>query len=702
MPDDVEWVSGTDEIGGQFDTGEFGDPECDDVEVVDASGLPVLPPDHTEQELAAILATDPLNDPEMEDAAAEYVSRGPDGRPGVVVDLSRLRLEDLGSRVPGVVLAGVLEGLTGLEPSFDALTADTGAHHGTEVGAQALQALADGELRRVVAGWERVASWARAAQARVAAELMARADGPLGRDSAGGEIAAELHVTTPEGWLIALRGEGTSLYPDLGEALAAGGVDAKKADTFLRAGAELSIEERGAAITDLLPGARTRTWRWVREQMNARAAEVHGRKARRREITDRCNVWAEQAGPGMGRITADLPVVDTARTFNAVQAAAKALKDTPGETRPLGALRAAALTALITGDLVLPCPDDEAEEPMSDAEPPHTDGTTSTATAPGAATAPGVSAGPGAGGFGGDGAAPVHARLADQEPPRLVEPVLDTDLIPVPDDPHGIVLTGPVGGLGTGCSVSNAGASGATGNSATGKSASSDGRMSGAVAGTRVRVIDVTASVNVTVPAGMLLDPEDTTPGILDGIGPIPADVAARIATDATWRRLLTDPVSGILTDYSTRTYTPGATLRAAITARDETCRFPGCHRPATTGGRTAVDLDHIEPFDPERHYRPGELGQTRADNLHTLCRKHHNLKTHANWHVARDPETGTTHWTPPTGTTTVVEPAIVDPTIRYALAQGMTLAKPREAPEPPEPPSTPGAGPSASSPPPF
>ncbi|WP_460703335.1 HNH endonuclease signature motif containing protein, partial [Myceligenerans halotolerans] len=177
------------------------------------------------------------------------------------------------------------------------------------------------------------------------------------------------------------------------------------------------------------------------------------------------------------------------------------------------------------------------------------------------------------------------------------------------------------------------------------------------------------------------------------GIGPIPADAAARIATDATWRRLLTDPATGILTDYSTRTYTPGITLRAAVATRDQTCRFPGCHRPATTGGRTAADLDHIQPFDPDHRYRPGEPGQTRAGNLHTLCRKHHNLKTHANWHVVRDPDTGITRWVAPTGTTAVVEPTIVDPTIRYALAQGMTLAEPREAAEPPEPPPTPGSG---------
>ncbi|RPF20279.1 HNH endonuclease signature motif containing protein [Myceligenerans xiligouense] len=629
--------------GGAFDAAEFdangfdadGFDGLEDVEVVDQFGLPVRPPDHTERELAAILATDPLNDPESASAAAEFMSRGPDGQPGVVVDRARLLLESLGSSGPGVALAGTLTDLTGLEPSFDAPStgADRCAHdtpgpsasdHGTTggcaTGESALQALTDGELRSVVAGWERIVSWARAAQARVAAELMARTDGPLGRDSAAGEIADELHVTTSEGWLIAARGEGVGQYPDLADALCTGRIDAKKADTFLRAGADLTVSERGDAITDLLPAAPGRTWRWISEQMNARAAVLHGRKARRREVMDRCNVWAEQAGPGMGRIIADLPVTDAARTFNTVQAAAKALKDVPGETRPLGALRAAALAALVTDSLVLPCPD------------PH------------------------------DSAAAAGDE-AVVEPPRPVEPVLDTDLIPIPADPHGIVLTGP------------APAGPGTGSTSTTSSATSAG--SDAAAGTRVRVVDVSAIVNVTVPAGMLLDPEDMTPGVLEGIGPIPADHAARIAGDATWRRLVTDPVSGILTDYSTRAYAPGATLRAAVATRDRSCRFPGCDRPALTGTRTALDLDHIQAFDHDHHYRPGEPGQTRATNLHPLCRKHHNLKTHANWQVTRDPDTGLTRWTAPTGTTTDVEPAITDPTIRYALAHGMTLAEP-------------------------
>ncbi|RPF23242.1 hypothetical protein EDD34_3927 [Myceligenerans xiligouense] len=528
--------------------------------------------------------------------------------------------EDLDRLAPGVGLAAALEELarTGGEPSLDALS--------------------DEELRTVIAGWERVVSWARAAQAQAAAELVARTDGVLARDSAAGEIAGRLQVTTGEAWQIAMRGEGCGIHRQLSQALAAGRIDAKKADTFLRAGADLTVAERGEAIAELLPAAPWHTWKWISEQLNARAATLHGRKARRRDLLDRCNVWAEQAGPGRGRIVADLPVTDAAMTFNAVQAAARSLKDTPGETRPLGALRAAAFTALVTGNVVLPCLEAGENDDVAGGE-------------------------------------------VASEPPRLVEPVLDTDLIPVPgvpDDPCGLRLTAPAPGPGSAADVTVA-------------------------AGTRLRVIDVPATVNVTVPATMLLDPDDATPGVLEGLGPIPAEDAARIAADATWRRLLTDPVAGVLTDYSSRTYAPGVTLRAAVTARDRTCRFPGCDRPATVGGRAALDLDHIEAFDHDHRYQPGEPGQTRANNLHPLCRKHHNLKTHANWRVTRDPGTGVTRWTAPAGATAVVGPAVVDPVIRYGLAHGMTLA------EPPGRPTTPSGRASeeneespASGPPPF
>ncbi|QTE27873.1 HNH endonuclease signature motif containing protein [Pengzhenrongella sicca] len=144
----------------------------------------------------------------------------------------------------------------------------------------------------------------------------------------------------------------------------------------------------------------------------------------------------------------------------------------------------------------------------------------------------------------------------------------------------------------------------------------------------------------ITAAATTLLGLDDT-PADLAGYGPIPADLAREIATDATWRRIFTDPGSGLVTAVGTRTYRPGADLTRTVVARDRTCTFPGCRMPAWR-----CDLDHRDPYN---HHDPDAGGQTCPENLHCLCRHHHRLKTYAGWHVTRDASTGDTHWITPT-----------------------------------------------------
>jgi hypothetical protein len=148
--------------------------------------------------------------------------------------------------------------------------------------------------------------------------------------------------------------------------------------------------------------------------------------------------------------------------------------------------------------------------------------------------------------------------------------------------------------------------------------------------------------IQVTLAATTLLG-LDEQPGTLAGYGPIPAELARRIAQEGTWRRLLTDPATGQVLERGRVTYRPGADLTGTVIARDVTCRFPGCRVPAAQ-----CDLDHVTPFDPTR----SAAEQTTAENLQALCRRHHRLKTHTSWAVARDPATGTTTWTSPTGRT--------------------------------------------------
>ena len=144
-------------------------------------------------------------------------------------------------------------------------------------------------------------------------------------------------------------------------------------------------------------------------------------------------------------------------------------------------------------------------------------------------------------------------------------------------------------------------------------------------------------TINVTVDLPTVLGLAEN-PGQLAGYGPIPASIARSIAKDGRWKRFITDPVSGVLIDYGRETYEPPQDLQDFLIARDRTCRFPGCRRPAHLS-----DLDHAIPWD--------EGGKTSADNLGALCRRHHNLKTHHGWKVKTEPD-GACTWTSPVGHT--------------------------------------------------
>ena len=98
-------------------------------------------------------------------------------------------------------------------------------------------------------------------------------------------------------------------------------------------------------------------------------------------------------------------------------------------------------------------------------------------------------------------------------------------------------------------------------------------------------------------------------------------------------------PHPDLLTDLpapprTTDAYRPTTDQTRVVRARDTTCTFPRCTRPAAT-----CDLDH-------RHPHPD--GPTSTANLHPLCRHHHRLK-HDGFTCTRD-ERGRTRWTSPRG----------------------------------------------------
>ena len=142
-------------------------------------------------------------------------------------------------------------------------------------------------------------------------------------------------------------------------------------------------------------------------------------------------------------------------------------------------------------------------------------------------------------------------------------------------------------------------------------------------------------TVNVTIDLPTLLGLAEN-PGQLAGYGPIPASVARELASDAKWKRFITEPQTGNLLDFGRESYEPPQQLKDFLIARDRTCRFPGCRRSALLS-----DLDHAESWDSG--------GSTSPDNIGALCRRHHRLKTHDGWKIQSFAD-GSCTWTSPLG----------------------------------------------------
>ena len=141
----------------------------------------------------------------------------------------------------------------------------------------------------------------------------------------------------------------------------------------------------------------------------------------------------------------------------------------------------------------------------------------------------------------------------------------------------------------------------------------------------------------------------DTDPGYLPTLRPatmmggqlVPGAIARRAAVGAT----LVPITHPGLAPPEPR-YRPSKKLADFVRCRDLTCRFPGCHEPATN-----CDLDHTIPW-PQ--------GPTAASNLKALCRRHHLLKTFwggENGWREQQLDDGTIIWTAPDGRTHTTTP---------------------------------------------
>ncbi|WP_060937548.1 HNH endonuclease signature motif containing protein [Mycolicibacterium chlorophenolicum] len=136
-------------------------------------------------------------------------------------------------------------------------------------------------------------------------------------------------------------------------------------------------------------------------------------------------------------------------------------------------------------------------------------------------------------------------------------------------------------------------------------------------------------------------EPARRTAALIPGFGSavVPAPLLAELIAHGATVRFLTDPAAL----GATAGYRPCAALERFVRARDLTCRFPGCDRPAVF-----ADIDHTQPYPH---------GATHASNTKCYCRQHHLVKTF--WEGWTDTQTadGTVRVTTPTGHTYTTKP---------------------------------------------
>ena len=493
--------------------------------------------------------------------------------------------------------------------------------------------LSDAQVIDAIVGFEQVAGWAGARQARLLAEFARRRPGDdpkagisdhvsgMSRwapDEVG--LALTLSRMTAAGRLAHAR-QLTEVLDDTLHAWESGRLDGGKVRAITDACFRKPPEQARAIQDRVLGRAPGQTVAQVKRAL-ARAViatDPDGAAERHQEARRERRVRVLPAEDGMATLWACLSASDALTCFGWLTALARGMGDDP---RTMDQRRADLLVALVTGRLAV-VPADSAA-----------------ATVVGPDTEDGAEdAFPSQGGSGPTGAPPDA--VDENDPPGRAG-----------DDP------GAGGGCGTGRDVADddgaigdnavSGADAPPGDrsppappsrsapSGTGPSGTAPSGTAGRAAWP-VPVAPGKPLVQVLVPYSTLTGADDA-PVELVGYGPIPAPQARDIAADGVWRRLVTDPLSGALLDHGRTVYRPPAALADFVRARDVTCRFPPCNRRAIDG-----ELDHTRAWT-------GEGGETCEENLYGGCVHHHHLHHDApGWTVQQDPD-GTITWTTPTG----------------------------------------------------
>jgi hypothetical protein len=390
-------------------------------------------------------------------------------------------------------------------------------------------------LADLVAASERVAAWARASSAVLAAELSRRAsmqtpvlkprDALTPVQCTATELSMRLACSPFAAARLTRMGRAmTGMLTSTGVAFANGRIDERRAQVITDALAELPGPVAWDVEDRVLERAGTRTVVEVRSDVqralvvvDPAEAVARARQARR---TRRVEAPRRQAD-GMATLIAVLPAPQATGIYRVLDAAARTAR-AAGDPRTLEQLRADGLCDLTLGDDLTP-----ADHPAllrggrrsADQPTPITDDQTSTDVTP--------------------------PPTGDRTP---------TDGVPVPARDSGCGHDRPA----------------------------------------RRRPAVVT---RLTMPLSTLLGVDDQ-PADLEGYGAIDPVTARALAAGGVFQRMVTDPLSGTLLDLGRTTYRPSTALAEHVQARDGTCRHPACSVPATSCDLDHTRDYHQQPDD--------------------------------------------------------------------------------------------------------
>ena len=489
---------------------------------------------------------------------------------------------------------------------------------------------------------------------------------PRHRSVAADELAMRLGVSRVVANRLVREGQVLDLVlPATGAALASGDLDAAKVSVLVQRLGDLDLRVAEAVEDLVLPEAPERSTAQVRLDVERALREVDPEGAAARHERARTGRRVSRPRPepdGMASLWLLLAAEDASRVDGVLEHTARAAR-VHGDPRTLDQLRADGLRDLVVGDVPAPFPRATVEDPGTrhaaladdedgdgqddnrehDENHEQDDGRS---RADGSGSVDGRSRADGSGSVDGrssaDGSGSVDGSGSADESVDVSAAVVSPADVPaeqrMPDVPQ------VVGG----CACGGRGA----------------GRP-----GDQIRV---------TVAASTLLGLDDR-PGELAGYGAIDAVTARALAAGGTWRRIVTDPLSGAVLDVGRTRYRPPAALDEHVRIRDRHCAAPGC-----TVSAVDADLDHTVEFRGDRlptHRRdmpdgPASarasatatggappLGTTSDANLGVLCRRHHRLKTDGGFRL-RQLRPGVYEWVTPAGHRYLTRPggdAVVD-----------------------------------------